>query len=258
MLKLPADLSKAKIVVTNDDGVHAPGIQLLEKIARRLSDNVWVVAPETQQSAKSHSLTLDRPLQITQIEEKKFYVNGTPTDTMLLAINQMFKDAKPDLVLSGINFGRNAGVDVTYSGTIAAAMEATMLGVPAIALSQVIRDNQADWEVPDAHAESIIRKLIAMGEWPRDVLMNINFPPGSAADVKGAKVASHFGGKLSDDVMVRDDRWGQPYYWVGHSVYDKFQDGTDVAALEAGCISITPLHTDLTHYEMLQKMQVKF
>lgn len=255
MLQLPKDLSKAKILVTNDDGVHAPGIQLLEKIARRMSDNVWVVAPESEQSCKSHSLTIDRPLKIKQIAEQKFYVNGTPSDSMLLAINHIFKDAKPDLVLSGINYGQNAGVDVTYSGTIAAAMEATMLGVPAIALSQLDPDNQPNWEIPDAHAENIIRKLVALGAWPRDVFMNINFPALPLAEIKGPKVVSHYGGKLSDDYIMREGRWGEPYYWVGHSVYDKYAEGTDIAALEQGYISITPLHTDLTHYEMLREMQ---
>ncbi|HCM83198.1 MAG TPA: 5'/3'-nucleotidase SurE [Alphaproteobacteria bacterium] len=258
MLKLPQDLSKAKILVTNDDGVHAPGIKLLEEIARRLSDNVWVMAPETEQSCKSHSLTLDRPLSIKKIDDRKFYVNGTPSDTMLLAINHIFKDSKPDLVLSGINFGRNAGVDVTYSGTIAAAMEATMLGVPSIALSQVIADNAANWEVPDQHAEGIIRKLLAMAAWPRDVLMNVNFPACAASEVKGARVASHFGGKSSDDIMMRENRWGEPYFWVGHSVYSKYADNTDMTALEQNYISITPLHTDLTHYEMLREMQGSF
>lgn len=255
MLKLPTDLSKAKILVTNDDGYHAPGIQLLTKIAQRLSNNVWVVAPETQQSCKSHSLTLDRPLSIKKIDEQKFYVNGTPSDAMLLAINHMFKDAKPDLVLSGINFGRNAGVDVTYSGTIAAAMEATMLGVPSIALSQIIQGGEAAWDVPDEHAEGVIRKLAALGSWPRDVLMNVNFPYADAAAIKGTKVVSHNGGKLRDDYIMREGMWGEPYFWVGHSVYDKYADGTDIAALEEGYITVTPLHTDLTHYEFLKDMQ---
>ncbi len=258
MLDLPADLSKAKILVTNDDGYHAPGIQLLEKIARKISNNVWVVAPETEQSCKSHSLTLDRPLQIKEIAEQKFHVNGTPSDAMLLAINHMFKDSPPDLVLSGINFGRNAGVDVTYSGTIAAAMEANILGVPSIALSQVIRDGAASWNIAEAHAEGVIRKLVALGRWPRDVIMNVNFPHETAGTVRGIRVASHHGGKLRDDVIAREGMWGMPYYWVGHSIYDHYAEGTDVHALENGYVSVTPLHTDLTHYEMLREMQNSF
>ena len=254
MLKLPDDLSRAKILVTNDDGYHAPGIQVLEKIARNISDNVWVVAPETEQSCKSHSLTLDRPLHIKKIADQKYHVNGTPSDAMLLAINELFRDAPPDLVLSGINFGRNAGVDVTYSGTIAAAMEANMLGVPSIALSQVIEDGYASWNVAETHAEVVIRKLVAMGTWPRDVIMNVNFPHETRGVVQGIKAGSHHGGKLRDDVMKREGMWGQPYYWVGHSVYDQFAEGTDVHALENGYISVTPLHTDLTHYEFLKEM----
>ena len=255
MFQLPADLSQAKILITNDDGLYHEGIGVLEKIARKLSDNIWVVAPETEQSCKSHSLTLDRPLHIKQLGEKRFHVNGTPSDTVLLAINHIFKDAKPDLVLSGINFGRNAGVDVTYSGTVAAAMEATMLGVPAIALSQMILDGYASWSVPEAHAENVIRKLVGMGGWPENTLMNVNFPHEKLGAVQGMKVASHIGGKTHDDVIEREGLWGVPYFWVGHSVYENFGEGTDVAALEQGYVSVTPIKLDMTNYDMLQQMR---
>jgi 5'-nucleotidase len=255
MFQLPTDLSRAKILVTNDDGVHADGIGVLEKIARTLSDNVWVVAPETEQSCKSHSLTLDRPLNIKQISERKFHVNGTPSDTVLLAINHIFKDAKPDLVLSGINFGRNAGVDVTYSGTVAAAMEATMLGVPAIALSQKIVDGYASWNVAEKHAADVIRKLVGMGGWPENTLMNVNFPHEKTGGVRGIKIASHIGGKTRDDVLEREGLWGVPYYWVGHSVYEEYGEDTDVAALKAGYISVTPIKLDFTDYDFMAKMK---
>lgn len=255
MFELPADLSKSKILVTNDDGVHAPGIAVLENIARTLSDNVWVVAPETEQSCKSHALTLDRPLNIKQIGEKKFHVNGTPSDTVLLAINHIFKDAKPDLVLSGINFGRNAGVDVTYSGTVAAAMEATMLGVPAIALSQALHQGQPSWQVPEAHAAGVIRKLMALGQWPKNTLMNVNFPHESHGPVKGTQIVSHIGGKTRDDVIEREGMWGVPYFWVGHSVYEELAGGTDSFAVANGYISITPLKLDLTDYDFMERMQ---
>jgi len=258
MFQLPADLSKAKILVSNDDGIYHDGIGVLEKIARNLSNNVWVVAPETEQSCKSHSLTLDRPLNIKQVDEKRFHVNGTPSDTVLLAINHIFKDDKPDLVLSGINFGRNAGIDVNYSGTVAAAAEATMLGVPAIALSQVLEDSSTNWSVPLAHAESVIRKLIALGGWPKNTLMNVNFPYENAGAVKGMQIVSHLGGKTHDEVIERTGIWGQAYFWVGHSAYEHCGDGTDIMALEAGYISVTPIKLDMTDYEFMERMRDAF
>ncbi len=253
MFQLPADLSRAKILVTNDDGVYHDGIGVLESIARKLSDNVWVVAPETEQSCKSHSLTLDRPLNVKQLDEKRFHVNGTPSDTVLLAINHLFKDKKPDLVLSGINFGRNAGIDVSYSGTVAAAIEATMLGIPAIALSQVLTDSKTDWVHVKAHGETVVRKLLALGEWPQHTLMNVNFPQDDMT-VRGVRVASQLGGKTHDEVIERTGIWGQTYFWVGHSAYTH-GEGTDVAALNDGYISVTPIKLDMTDYGFMEKMR---
>ena len=137
MFKPPLDLAKARILISNDDGIHAPGLKVLEQAARALSRDVWVVAPETEQSGASHSLTLQRPLRIRRLGPRRFAVDGTPSDSVLLAIHRILKDRRPALVLSGVNRGANLGEDVTYSGTIAAAMEATLLGVPAIALSQI-------------------------------------------------------------------------------------------------------------------------
>ncbi len=255
MFNLPKDLSKAKILVTNDDGFHADGIGVLETLARKLSGDVWVVAPETEQSCKSHSLTLDRPLNIKQVSERKFHVNGTPSDTVLLAINHIFKDQKPDLVLSGINYGRNAGVDVTYSGTVAAAMEATILGVPAIALSQQLKGKDATWNVVENHGEDVIRKLVGLGQWPKNTLMNVNFPYSKNGEARGIKLTSHIGGKTRDNVLEREGLWGVPYYWVGHSVYEEYGDDTDVAALKAGYISVTPIKLDFTDYDFMAEMQ---
>ena len=255
MFNLPQDLSKAKILICNDDGVHAEGIKVLEEAARKLSDNVWVVAPETEQSTKSHSLTINNPLHIKQLGEKRYAVDGTPADCILLALNHMFKDARPDLILSGINFGRNAGVDVTYSGTIAAAMEATLQGVPAIAFSQMISKKKPHWEGTKPHLVPVIEKLLSLGAWPKNVLMNVNFPNELNGAIKGMRVAGHLGGKTSDDIIEREGRWGDPYYWVGHSIHEKYGEDTDVAALEAGYISITPIKLDLTDYEFMAKMK---
>src|SRR5713226_3018172 len=151
MLKGPLDLAAARILVTNDDGINAPGLKVMERIARQLSRDVWVVAPEVEQSGAGHSLTLRRPLQVRGVSPRRFAVDGTPTDCVLLAVNRLIEGRRPDLVLSGVNRGSNLGEDVTYSGTIAAAMEATFLGIPSIALSQM-RDGQTiAWHVALKH-----------------------------------------------------------------------------------------------------------
>ena len=170
------DLSRARILVANDDGITAPGIKLLERVARSLSKDVWVVAPETEQSAVAHSLTLRRPLRIRQVSTQRYCVDGTPTDSVLLAIREIMKDSMPDLLLSGVNLGANLADDVTYSGTVAAAMEGTILGVPSIALSQLVRGRSQD---PLGHRRDlgpeVIRAVSSVG-WPTDVLINVNFP----------------------------------------------------------------------------------
>lgn len=134
------DISRARVLISNDDGVHAPGLKMLEKVMRKMAKDVWVVAPETEQSAAAHSLTLRRPLRIRKLTARRFAVDGTPTDSVLMGINQVMKDNPPDLVLSGVNRGGNMGDDVTYSGTVAAALEGTLMGLPPIALSQVTED----------------------------------------------------------------------------------------------------------------------
>ena len=165
-----------RILVTNDDGIQAPGIKVLERIARGLSEDVWVVAPETQQSASSHSLTLHRPLRLRRISRRRYAVNGTPTDCVFLAFNKILADGLPDLVLSGVNDGPNVGEDVTYSGTIAAAMEATLFGVPAVAFSQAYGDGRKHhWATAEQWAGRLLPMLIERG-WPKRVLINVNLP----------------------------------------------------------------------------------
>src|SRR3984885_1041043 len=177
-----------RILVTNDDGIHAPGLAVAEEIARALSDDVWVVAPETEQSGASHSLTLALPLRLRQIDSRHFAVSGTPTDCVMMAIAELMADAQPTLVLSGVNRGANLADDVTYSGTIAGAMEGTALGVPSIALSQAFTGGRdVDWSSAKMHGPRVIEKLISIG-WPADVLMNVNFPDGSADAVRGVEV----------------------------------------------------------------------
>ena len=168
-----------RILLTNDDGVHAPGLKLLEKIAAKFSDDVWVVAPETDQSGVAHSFSLSNPLRLREITPRHFAVQGTPTDCVIMGLRTVLTDKKPDLILSGVNRGQNVAEDVTYSGTIAAAMEGTLLGVPSIALSQsyggVETRERPHWDSSEIHAPAVIEKILALGI-PPGVLINVNFP----------------------------------------------------------------------------------
>lgn len=241
-------LSSYRILVSNDDGIAARGLKLLERIAKTLSKDVWVVAPELEQSGAGHSLTLRRPLRIRQLSRRHFAVDGTPTDAVLLGINQILKARKPDLVLSGINRGGNMGEDVTYSGTIAAAMEATLLGVPAIALSlHYTTGGKEHWETPEAMAPEVIRKLVAAG-WPKNVMMNVNFPDRAPDEVQGFSIARQGRRKLGDQLGERVDMRGEHYYWIGPLREESAtREGSDIWAVNQGCVSITPLDLDLTH-----------
>ncbi|MEI7608971.1 MAG: 5'/3'-nucleotidase SurE [Rhodospirillaceae bacterium] len=253
--ELPLDLSKARILLSNDDGINAPGLAVLERIARSLSDDVWVVAPETEQSASSHSLTLHLPLRLRQIDKRRFALDGRPTDCALLAINRVMRDRKPDLVLSGVNFGRNICDDVTYSGTIAVAMEATLLGVPAIALSQAVDGaGTTDFAVAERFGGGLIRRLVA-ASWPETVLINVNFPACAPEAVTGVRVVPHGKRKIADDVCERIDPRGRTYYWIGplHET-DVVDPGCDLAVLAENGIAVTPLHLDLTHLPTVQTL----
>jgi 5'-nucleotidase len=259
MFKAPLDLAKARILVTNDDGIHAPGLKVLETIARMLSKDVWVVAPESEQSAASHSLTLRRPLRVRRLAARRFAVDGTPTDCVLLAINHILKARKPTLCLSGVNRGGNLGEDVTYSGTVAAAMEATLLGVPSVALSQVYADREnIPWETARRHAPDVIRKLTRV-EWPHSVLVNVNFPDCAADAVKGSEVVGQGRHKIGDQLVETTDPRGEPYYWIGAMrLEDATRKGTDIASIKEDRISVTPLFMDLTHRPSLRKMAKVF
>src|SRR6201996_8544092 len=181
--------SKMRILVTNDDGIHAPGLVIAEKIAREISDDVWVVAPETEQSGASHSLTLTAPLRLRKISERRFAVSGTPTDCVMMAALHVLKAQPPELVLSGVNWGSNMADDVTYSGTIAGAMEGCALGIPSVALSQCYEEGDRhaiDWSAGEAHGPATAAALVKAG-WPAGTLINVNFPGCPADAVKGVK-----------------------------------------------------------------------
>jgi 5'-nucleotidase len=260
MFDRPIDLAEARVLLSNDDGIDAPGLLLLERIARELCGDIWVVAPEQEQSGASHSLTLRRPLRIRQCGEQRFAIDGTPTDCVLLGIKHIMRDRRPTLVLSGINAGGNAGEDITYSGTVAAAMEATLLDVPAIALSLQYTRGKGPlrWETAEAHAGEVIRRLVA-SPWPYNTLINVNFPDVPPDEVTGYAVTRQGRRKLGDNLSERIDPRGVPYYWIG-PMRDEApnQPGTDITALNQGAVTITPVFLDLTHVPALDELKKVF
>jgi 5'-nucleotidase len=245
-----------RILVSNDDGVHAPGLAVAEKIARALTDDVWVVVPETEQSGASHSLTVTVPLRIRKVSEKKFAVQGTPTDCVMMAVMHVMKDARPDLVISGVNRGANLADDVTYSGTVAAAMEGTAVGIPSIALSQNCNYREdTDWSCAEVHGPTIVRRLVEIG-WPKGVLINVNFPNAPASHVTRA-VATVQGNRDPGALRVdeRVDARGFTYFWIAFK--RNFGDpppGTDLHAITEGAISITPLQLNLTDFNEQERL----
>lgn len=240
-----------RILVTNDDGVHAPGLKVLEAIARTLSDDIWIVAPMEEQSGAGHSLTLSRPLRVRQHGHQHYSVSGTPTDAVMLAIGHLMKGQRPDLVLSGVNRGANLGEDVTYSGTVSAAMEGAISGVRSIALSQVYaREGMGDsisFGPAEAWGERVIRALLAQPD-TRKTLMNVNFPALPADQIKGMKVARQgFHDVERTRIVKGTDPRGYDYFWFGLDHSDSAPEASDLAAIAEGYIAITPLHFDLTH-----------
>ena len=252
-----AERGGLRILLSNDDGITAAGLGVLEEIARSLSDDIWVCAPAIEQSGAGHSLTIHRPLRLRQLGEKRFSVDGTPTDCVLLAVNHVMRDHKPDLVLSGVNHGFNIGEDVTYSGTIAAAMEATLLGIRAVALSQQIGDKPANFAAAEHWGPIVMHRLLSI-DWPRGILANVNFPQRPADSVEGIVVARHGHRKIGDELSERVDPRGRAYFWIGTTRNGAVDVDSDIAALQSGRISITPLHVDLTHYPTIEPLRQAF
>jgi 5'-nucleotidase len=251
-----------RILCTNDDGIHAPGLKALEAIARQLSDDVYIVAPETDQSGVSHSLSLNDPLRLREISDRHFAVKGTPTDCVIMAMRSILVDKRPDLILSGVNRGQNVAEDVSYSGTIAAAIEGTMLGVRSIALSQAYGSggrNNVKFHTAEAHGPGVIEKLLTL-ELPKNSLVNVNFPDCEPDEVAGT-VATNQG--LRDQAFLKiDDRMdgrGNPYFWIAFAKADFTPGhGTDLWALANRKISITPLKLDMTDEPTLTQFAQAF
>ena len=248
-----------RILVTNDDGIHSPGLTVAETIAKSLSDDVWIVAPENEQSGASHSLTLASPLRLRKIADKTFAVSGTPTDCVMMACLHIMKDAQPDLVLSGINWGSNLADDVTYSGTIAGAMEGCALNIPSIALSQCYEEgarNEIDWSAGEAHGPATVAALVKAG-WPAGTLMNVNFPGCAADAVKGVKVVRQGKYDLSStEIEERIDARQRAYYWIGLRRRKAVPPSdTDLGAVYDNFIAVTPLHLNLTEDAALRTLR---
>jgi len=240
-----------RILLTNDDGIEAPGLDVLQQIASELSDDIWIVAPETDQSGAAHSLTLHEPLRCRTLKDKVFAVKGTPTDCVIMGIRFLIADKPPDLVLSGVNRGQNLADDVTYSGTVAGAIEGTLLGVPSIALSLATRfdsSGKTRWETPMKLGAGLVRRLLDVG-WQEGVVLNVNFPDREPEDVVGLEVTAQ--GRRDQDLLTIEDRMdtrGNPYYWLGFERRrSRPPKGTDLLAVYNGRISVTPLDLNLTH-----------
>ena len=252
-----------RILVTNDDGINAPGLDVCAAIARALSDDVWVVAPESDQSGVSHSLSLNDPLRMREVEERRFAIKGTPTDCVIMGVRHILDGKAPDLVLSGVNRGQNAAEDVTYSGTIAGALESAILGIPAFALSQAYsaanRQNP-HWDTAIAHGPDLIKRVLTEGI-PRDVLVNINFPDCTPDEVQGIAVTTQ--GKRDQEwlrIDARHDGRGNPYFWIAfaRSPRPPSPNGTDLRALSDHRISVTPLRIDMTDQPFMTRLAELF
>ncbi|MCP5081701.1 MAG: 5'/3'-nucleotidase SurE [Alphaproteobacteria bacterium] len=251
-----ADGKPARILLTNDDGINAPGLVALEKIAAQLSDDILVVAPESEQSGASRSITLSKPLRMRQLAEHKYAVEGTPADCVLMAY-RFILDNPPDLVLSGVNRGQNIADDVTYSGTIAGAMEGSALGIRSMALSQSYGFDHSDrltvrWQCAEAHGAGLVRTLFGTG-FDASTVMNINFPdcePDKVGDTEVTVQGQRDQNLLN--ILEREDGRGRAYYWLGfRRELSNPPEGTDLRAIYDGRISITPLHLNLTQEQAL-------
>ncbi|MFI4964834.1 MAG: 5'/3'-nucleotidase SurE [Caulobacterales bacterium] len=246
-----------RILLTNDDGIHAEGLAALERIAAALSDDVWICAPDTERSGASRALTLADPIRVRQLDARRFSTTGTPTDCVMLGIRELVQGAAPDLVLSGVNRGANLAEDVTMSGTVAGAIEAMAMGVRGIALSQMgFYEGNRGYDAAEAFAPGIILRLLEVG-WPADVIMNLNFPGRPPVEIDEVEVTRQgFRDAHVRMVEKRTDLRGREYYWVGYrQERSEPAEGTDLRALYDGKISVTPLHIDLTHGESVHKLR---
>jgi len=247
-----------RVLLTNDDGFDAPGLHVLEQVAAALAREVWVVAPEHDQSGTSHSLSLHDPLRVSRKGERRFAVLGTPGDCVVMGVRHLMSGELPEMILSGVNRGANLGVETVFSGTVGAAMTGMLLGIPSIALSQAFSDrNAVPWETAQTLAPEVIRALAAMN-WSRNTCLNVNFPD-CPADRAGPLTLTCQGVGLLDgvDVVSRSDPRAVDYHWLQLSRSPRRDlEGTETAAVAAGRIAVTPLRFERTHDETLAEMRM--
>ena len=262
------NLNESRILITNDDGITADGIKILRHIASEFSNDVWVVAPEHEKSGASHALSFQNELTLKKYEDKSFSVNGTPSDCVAIGISNVLKDKRPDIILSGINSGCNVGEDVTYSGTIAAAMEGLIRRIPSIAISQNYeagKKNQISWDSSQFFLKNLLVDLTNQG-WSNNVFMNINFPYCSAEKVKSIQVTTQ-GNRDTDDLIINEVEASKFRFGLRRRLEENaklnlppLNEGikgymTDVEAIANQHISVTPFHLDLTHHKSLEDLK---
>ena len=264
----PIDLKNSRILITNDDGYNADGLKILYELAKIYTDDVWIVAPEHEKSGASHALTFINDLTLKKYSENVFSVNGTPSDCVVIALEHVLKDKRPNILLSGINSGVNVAEDVTYSGTIAAAMEGVIRRVPSIAISQnydLGKKNEISWQVSKSYLNKVLDGVTSTG-WDFNTLLNVNFPQCETSEVDGIEITSQ-GNRETDDLILWNK--GNDSFRIGlqrrlgesskpkNNIINKSIDGvmTDVVALTSNKISITPLHLDLTHSASIETLR---
>ncbi len=241
-----------RVLVTNDDGMDAPGLEVMEEIARSISDDVWMVAPLQEQSGQGRAITVSEAVRVDQRAEKRFRIEGTPTDCVVLGIEHILGDKKPDLILSGVNAGQNVGEDTSQSGTVGACIQGMILGVPGIAFSQTKgfrKGKGLAWDTARHFGPKVLKRLLETG-WPDDVVMNVNFPDCEIEDVQGVEITSQ---GMRDFPIINSEKRTDPrkrdYYWLSHGGPKSDPPaGTDLRCIYEDKISISPLHVDLTHY----------
>ncbi len=251
-------LAHHRFLLTNDDGLDAPGLQLLEEIVGQLSDDVWVIAPDSERSGASRSISLHHPIRVRRVNERGWAIYGTPTDCVLMAYHELMRDERPTFILSGINNGANLGEDVSYSGTCAAAMEGTLLGIRSIALS-VVRalSGTARWEAARELLPELLTKLILNDDWPTGSFLNVNFPDALPPEITGVRVTQQGQrppGAFSIDARI--DARNVPYFWVkiSYPEGEKAPD-TDLHAIHDNAVSVTPIQLDFTNYGWRERLK---
>ena len=246
-----------RVLITNDDGINAPGLAVMERVAARIADEVWTVAPETDQSGIAHALTLSHPLRIREVGERRFAVTGTPADCAIVAVRAVLPEP-PDLVLSGVNAGANIADDVVYSGTVGGAMEARLMGLPAIAVSQGYRWGETKivpWETCEAHAPGILKRLVGL-DMPNGTFLNVNFPAVGPEAMRGVIATRQGSVEHTLHAEAREDTRGNAYHWLRFSRGEPVvEEGTDVASIRAGYATVTPLQVDLTAHGLMSTVE---